>query len=336
MPRYESSFKPIKRKLGELLIEAGAVAFDDVAAALAEQSAGEPSRLGDLLLSTGKITAVALARALAAQYQMPFTDLSSVGPEASSLIPLEFQRAHKVVPFRCDSNGQGARVFVALADPTQVDLVGQLSSQLKSELVVHVASIDDIESVHAALESEVSGGLVIMGEVLEEDGLFLAANPDPAPSSVTEEELFGSLDLGAPPEVAPLSTALADEIGRHDLDPPEAGLTGPAPIARIALTKLAVNTQSAAALRVSVPSKPVLSEELRLPAWIRGSDENASVISLLGPVETKALSPKLQALLAQVESGTLLTGPALAVLLRLLVERSVIGEAELTVALEKL
>ena len=310
----------MKRKLGELLIEAGAVASEDVEAALADQSAGEPSRLGDLLLSTGKITPAALARALAMQHDLAFADLSYVAPEASGLIPLEFQRAHRLVPFRLDRDGGATRVHIAIADPTLSDVVDELRSQLKREVIVHVAAIDDIENVHAALAGE-AGEPVVMGEVLDEE-VFMSPEPavtsevlfeeppsgefpfpaappadffgepaadaaeqsappfipspvegresrdpdvfehartvetpvvdlfafpdDPAsgppgpfefpaapapdaaaPAHVTEEELFGSLDLAPSAEVsAPLSTDLADEIGRHDLAPPQQDYVG--------------------------------------------------------------------------------------------------------------
>jgi hypothetical protein len=205
----------MKRKLGELLIESGAVSAADVDAVLDDQSAGEPSRLGDVLLSTGRCTPDQLAHALALQHGLSFTDLSDVAPEASGLIPLEFQRAHRLVPFRVERDHGAVRVHVAVADPTITDVVDELRAQLKREVVVHIAPIDDIENVHSALAGE-SAEAVVMGTALTEDGL-----------GVTAEELFGSLDLEpTPPETKPLSTDLADEIGRHDAAPPQQGAAG--------------------------------------------------------------------------------------------------------------
>ena len=54
----------MKKKLGEILVSNGTVSGVDVNAALADQSAGEPSRLGDLLVATGKLSSVQLAQAL--------------------------------------------------------------------------------------------------------------------------------------------------------------------------------------------------------------------------------------------------------------------------------
>lgn len=508
----------MKRKLGELLIEAGAATADDVDAALSDQSAGEPSRLGDLLLSTGKITPAALARALAVQHDLPFADLSYVAPEASDLIPLEFQRAHKLVPFRLDKDGGATRVHVALADPTLVDVVEELRSQLKREVIVHVAPIDDIENVHAALAGEGTGEPVVMGEVLEEE-VFMPPAADPAgeisfpepapeefalfadapggfsggdssfaegrawgqgfpeeapaapvveaaaPASVTEEELFGSLDLGAPAEVAPLSTDLADEIGRHDLAPPSQDFAGfsalsqplgdpeadrfgarssapvpvpdepmplaperpltepdpapselellldaevepepmldlpqivpaplispmldtgpdthestqkfagqlpgnappripsfaippdvpveprrspieplkrPATLGRIALKRVAVSRSGeavAAPAAVIIPPPPPAAPDLELPEWMRSGSEPAPALPVLAIPQAGELSAQLVELLNRVESGAVSAGPALAALMRLLVERRVIDDATLRAALEQL
>ncbi len=159
----------MKRKLGELLIEAGAATSEDVDLALSDQSAGEPSRLGDMLLSTAKVTATALAHALAIQYHLPYASLSYVDPEASQLIPLEFQRSHKLVLFRLDRDGGATRVHVALADPTLVDVVDELRAQLNREVIVHIASVDHIESVHADLSGESLEEPVVMGEALDEE-----------------------------------------------------------------------------------------------------------------------------------------------------------------------
>ncbi|GEM_PF-952451 len=465
----------MKRKLGELLIEAGAVTSDDVESALADQSAGEPSRIGDLLLSTGKITPAALARALALQHELPFADLSYVAPEASGLIPLEFQRAHRLVPFRLDREDGSTRVHIALADPTLHEVVDELKSQLKRAVIVHVAAIDDIENVHAALAGESSGEPVVMGEVLEEEVLMsldpavtaeisfpealsaefrvpakpgpyefpgtpapltdnfdeltfdeeISVTAEPAAKSVTEEELFGSLDLEGPPEVAPLSMDLADEIGRHDRAPPaqdslgfsalsaplgdaarappsrpaplppdpvelapERSLTsepellleaevviepGPVPVVkvpsfaippdvpveprrspveplrrpsaalgRIALKRVAVNREgvqvavpeAAAPPPVSrpKPAPPPIVEpknpDLDLPEWMRTPDPALAA--------TPEAGAQLVALLERVESGSIPPGPAVAAVFRLLVERRVLDEAALIVALEKL
>ncbi|MBX7099147.1 MAG: hypothetical protein K1X89_15660 [Myxococcaceae bacterium] len=165
-----------RRKLGEILLEQGAVSRADLDAALGDQSAGEPSRIGDILLSLGKITPVALGRALAKQHALPFVELTTVDPAASGLMPVDFLNAHKVVPFRVENEATGKRVCVAVADPTIKEVVAELESQTRLRARVYVAALDDIEGFLAALS----------GEVVSEGVVVDAALADPVQTDVTE------------------------------------------------------------------------------------------------------------------------------------------------------
>lgn len=189
--------------MGELLVEARAASQADVDAALADQSAGEPSRLGEILLAQGKLTPLALAQGLAVQLSLPFTDLAYVAPEASDLVPLEFQRAHKIVPFRVDEENGVRRVHVAVADPTLQDVIDELRAQLKSPVVVHVASVEDVEAVHSALGGDVVAGALIEGSIIDDVGANAAGG-----------DLFGGplMDLSAEPQ-APLAGLDSDPFG---------------------------------------------------------------------------------------------------------------------------
>ncbi|MBL8953707.1 MAG: general secretion pathway protein GspE, partial [Myxococcaceae bacterium] len=78
----------MRLKLGEILVEQGAVRPEDVDAALEHQSSGDPSRLGDLLVANGKLTAVQLARGLSLQSGLPFVQLEQVSPQVAALVPM--------------------------------------------------------------------------------------------------------------------------------------------------------------------------------------------------------------------------------------------------------
>ncbi|MFT3842945.1 MAG: hypothetical protein QM723_38510 [Myxococcaceae bacterium] len=190
--------------MGEILVEARAASQADVDAALADQSAGEPSRLGEILLSQGKLTPLALAQGLAVQLSLPFTDLAYVAPEASDLVPLEFQRAHKIVPFRVDEENGVRRVHVAVADPTLQDVIDELRAQLKTPVVVHVASVEDVEAVHSALGGDVVAGALIEGSIIDDVGAGAQAGGD----------FFGGpvMDSSAEPQ-APFAGMDSDPFG---------------------------------------------------------------------------------------------------------------------------
>jgi len=63
--------RPVRRKLGDFLIEAGALTAEQLQQTLAEQAArkcrGQPIQLGELLLESGLVTLETLARALVHQ-----------------------------------------------------------------------------------------------------------------------------------------------------------------------------------------------------------------------------------------------------------------------------
>lgn len=57
----------VERPVGQILVEAGAAAPEDVAAAIADQAGGNPERLGDILVARGQASRAAVQLALAAQ-----------------------------------------------------------------------------------------------------------------------------------------------------------------------------------------------------------------------------------------------------------------------------
>ncbi len=192
----------MRKKLGELLIQSGAASAADVASALADQASGEPNRIGDLLLSNGKVSPLELAQALSVQNKIPFVQLTHVEPEASWLVALEFQREHKLVPFRIETDGLQRKVCVAMADPTGRDVVEILRNQLKRPIDLYVAAIDDIERVHA----ELGGEPVAEGVLLE--GVVLDSEPG---SEFTHVGALPEIAPVIPPAVAPLSAPPTDD-----------------------------------------------------------------------------------------------------------------------------
>jgi Type II secretion system (T2SS), protein E, N-terminal domain len=158
-----------KKKIGELMREAGAVALEDVKQALGGQrSWGAGQRLGQLLVALGKASPQQVARALAEQSGLPYIELSEIPASVSALVPLEFQAEHQVVPFRVESDGRTDRILVAVADPTNLEIVDELRFQLARHIRVFVASSADIEMALKALRGEITGRIDPLE--IEEDG----------------------------------------------------------------------------------------------------------------------------------------------------------------------
>ena len=186
----------MKKKLGEILIASGVVTQTDIDEALSDQRAGESARLGDQLIALGRLTSFQLAKALAAQHGLPYMGLPAIPPRVMAAIPLEYQRSHRLVPFRVD----GDTVSVAVADPSNTDAVEELRYSLNRKVVVAIAPGDEIDAVHQAYAGAAASSVAPVKKIV--------SRPTPAP---TAEELFGSMNLDSPAVADDLSDLSIDE-----------------------------------------------------------------------------------------------------------------------------
>ncbi|MCU0701160.1 MAG: hypothetical protein MUC96_32020 [Myxococcaceae bacterium] len=209
----------MRKKLGEILVASGVVTQTDLDVALGDQTAGEPSRVGDLLVALGKITPVQLARALSQQHAIPFIQLPPVPGDVLKTIPIEFQQQHRLVPFRVT----GEAISVAVADPSNIDAIEELRSQLNKKVNRYVAASDEIDAIHA-------GAL----GVASLDMPSIAPAVAPVSRGPSAKELFGSLEL----EPSASASSLGDDLfSGIDLPPPDVGDLPPppavAPVAKV-------------------------------------------------------------------------------------------------------
>ena len=146
---------PARKKIGELLVEAGAVSEQDVREALGHQKSwGAGRKLGDMLIATRNVTYKAVARALAQQFDLPFVELPEIPPEVAGAVPLELQEKHKVVPFRLEVEGKSERLHVAVVDPANVAALDELRFNVQKNIRVFVAAKDDLERALALLRGD--------------------------------------------------------------------------------------------------------------------------------------------------------------------------------------
>ena len=103
-----------KKRLGEILIDNGALTEEKLNAALeAQKKTGE--RFGEVLLSQGFITTQQLVAALAEELGIEFIDLAAINlnPGLSKYLPKAVAQQYNMVPVRLDSN----MLYVAMEDP---------------------------------------------------------------------------------------------------------------------------------------------------------------------------------------------------------------------------
>ena len=130
-------------RFGELLVRKQLVSRGSIMEALLQQT-GTGKRLGALLVDAGAITERQLAETLAEQLKMPMADLRKSLPEADAVakIPEHVARELVAVPLRLEGNA----LHVAVADPTPATL-RLLKETTRLEIVPHIAPHSDVVRV---------------------------------------------------------------------------------------------------------------------------------------------------------------------------------------------
>jgi len=301
----------MKKKIGEILVAHKAISAQDIGEALAFQTDGDPGRLGEILVQRGRLEADALARALAEQKALPYTELNLVSSSFAQVVPLSFQNRHRLIPFEELSPGE---FCIAVADPLATDAIERARSWLNAKSIhLYVASADEIGRVLSALEDQ---GLA-SGEILastgeapavdasEETLVVLTTESAQPPSALSEEDLFGSLkfeeDEQAAQESTPAPSSSAAEPVRVAMQLPSA-----APLDSDELTQIVrrpgppadmdtvlMKTSTEPSLESSTEREITPVSGLKLPAGDALSDEaslRAQLAELLAEKGTEELA----------------------------------------------
>jgi hypothetical protein len=145
----------MRKKIGELLVQAGYVTEAQLRTALGQKRTyGKGTKLGAVMVSMGMISPKQLARVLAQQFDMPFVELPEIPLEVATLVSADFQSEHRLVPFKLETEGKNERLHVAVEDPADLSLIDELRFQLHKALKVYVAASDDIDQALIAARGE--------------------------------------------------------------------------------------------------------------------------------------------------------------------------------------
>lgn len=121
----------MKRRLGELLLEAKLLEPAQLETALAEQRRSG-LRLGQYLVSTGVVSEIQMVNTLSRQLKIPRyqADAYPVDKKLVSVIPSEMAQSFQVVPLRRD----GPLLSVAMIDPLDLDTLDAMEAQTGCEV----------------------------------------------------------------------------------------------------------------------------------------------------------------------------------------------------------
>lgn len=131
----------LRSKLGDMLVDSGKITPDQLENALAIQRKRN-ERLGNILLELSLITEKDLYEILEVQLGIPWIDLSlqPIDQEAISKVQEQFARANNLIPFKKDRS----TLHVAMSDPTDLYVIDDLEIITNCKLVTYFSTPKDI------------------------------------------------------------------------------------------------------------------------------------------------------------------------------------------------
>ncbi len=201
-----------KRRLGEILLDAGLLTEPQLLSALAEQRRFG-GKLGHTLVQLGFVNEGAMAHALSHQLDLPTVDLDELEPSVpvESLLRVDLAEGYGVFPVSYDE-GLGSLVL-ATSDPTNTDALQELAFHTGCNVRVMVSSASAIErAIRLHYHGEIPMGAspaappsVAMGFRSPPDMAPYAVPPTPPPRM----PLAGARDA----ELAQRVEALTQQVG---------------------------------------------------------------------------------------------------------------------------
>jgi type IV pilus assembly protein PilB len=249
-----------KKKLGEILLEAGVIDKFQLKSALAEQNKWG-GRLGNHLVQMGILTEELLVKALSKQLKIPYLDLSqmTIGKETLDLVPQELAEKFHLVPVAVKKIANKKTLIVAMSDPTNLDAIDEL--QFRTGHIIKPA-VDGDTAIEMAIRRYYYGETGPQRAPHAPIDFDPSANAGPMPASNAP-----TADVHSPPEstfsfeqesTVPDGGPLVQEASLADL-----GTALPEPVmVQAAVQPMAIPGPAIAAMPVGLP--PVSEEP---PAW---------------------------------------------------------------------
>lgn len=131
-----------RKRLGQILVESGNLDEIQLAKALTDQRRWG-NRLGTSLIRLGYIDETTLTRCLAKQYGLPGVNLDKVvpQPEALAALPREIARSRLALPLAIARSPDGRTILrVAIGDPQNLECLDEIRFATKYPLQVLIAS----------------------------------------------------------------------------------------------------------------------------------------------------------------------------------------------------
>ncbi len=206
-----------KKRLGDILIQAGMITSDQVTVAIEAQKKTK-ERLGKSLIRLGFITEENLIKTLAHQLKLNYVNLKEEKIDSSlvKLIPEKVARRHLVLPL----TQMGQVLMVAMADPLNIFALDDLAFKTGLEIEPVIASEQDLLT---ALDRFYGTSLMDKIDSGPEDRQSYAVDDEPPESEVEDNAI---IDEGPISQLVNLiiSEAIKERCSDIHLEPDEKAL----------------------------------------------------------------------------------------------------------------
>ena len=201
-----------KKKLGEILVEAGLITEKQLQSALPQQKKSK-LKLGQFFVQQGILTETQIVRVVSSQLNLE--EYSAIkyplDSELSNIIPADMAYKYQVAPL----NKIGLLLTVAMLYPMDINSIDAIEVYTNSEIEAVICTEQDLNQLHSGLYGSYSG----IGGVLE-DMEEMQYDKETDKEEITEDVEVSSLQGMA--EEAPvirlvnsiLSQGVREEIGR--------------------------------------------------------------------------------------------------------------------------
>jgi general secretion pathway protein E len=176
------------RLLGEILVAVAKLDPAVLAEALRAQGAAESGRIGELLVQRKVISEEDVARALAAQLDLPFASRISVehvDVDLARAVPINFAKQSRLLPLRREEGS----VVLAVADPLDTPALDHARMLLGASLLPVVASAGAIvDAINAVYDRALNEAEQLVGEMEAQDDLDSVAHQLEEPQDLLEAD----------------------------------------------------------------------------------------------------------------------------------------------------
>ncbi|MGM9950420.1 MAG: GspE/PulE family protein [Lysinibacillus sp.] len=165
-----------RKRIGDLLLEAGVITQTQLSYALENKSRDE--KLGDFLIKENVLTEQQLIEVLEFQLGIPHISLNQypIDPELLQLVPAELAKRAQLIPIRREKN----KLFIAMADPMDYFAIEEVRMATGCQIETTIAAKDDLyrtitkyydlqESMEAALLDVQANTPDAQQEITDED-----------------------------------------------------------------------------------------------------------------------------------------------------------------------